>query len=275
MIVLTGFGDEIGPDLKLQMDTLASEGIKFIELRGVNDKNVMKLTQDELKEIKSKLDARGFGISSIGSPIGKIKISDDFGPHLDDFKRAMDLAKFFGTPYIRIFSYYPPEGKNINDYRDEVMKRTRAKVDLAKKAKLTLLLENESNLYGESPENCLDVLKTMKSPNLKAVFDPANFILKGYKPFDRCWPLLKKYTVYFHIKDAKEGPGNVIVPAGEGDGQVPEVLADALASGFSGFMSLEPHLSKAAQFAGFSGPDRFITAIRALKKVLDGIGAKY
>jgi sugar phosphate isomerase/epimerase len=148
-------------------------------------------------------------------------------------------------------------------------------VELAKKAKIILLSENESNLYGESPENCLDVLETINSPYLKAVFDPANFILKGYKPFDRCWPLLKKYTVYFHIKDGKEGPGERIVPAGEGDGQLPEVLADAVASGFSGFASLEPHLSHGGQFSGFTGPDLFKTAIRALKKVLDKVGAKY
>lgn len=275
MIVLTGFGDEIGPDLVQQMDVLESEGVKYIELRGVNNKNVLKFTQEDCREIKKKLDDRGFRISAIGSPIGKVKITEEFNKHLDDFMRALDLARYFDTEYIRVFTYYPGEGGKIQDNRDEVMRRMRRKVELAKRVGITLLLENESNLYGESPENCADVLATVNSPHLRAVFDPANFVVKGYKPFDRCWPLLKKYTVYFHIKDAKMGPGGKIVPAGEGDGQLEEVLGDAVASGYEGFMSLEPHLSKGGQFSGFTGPELFREAIRALKRVLDKVGAKY
>jgi len=275
MITLTGFGDEIGPDLNQQMDVLGAEDVKFIELRGVNGKNVMQFTPAECKEIKNQLDARGFGISAIGSPIGKVKISEDWNTHLDSFKHALELADFFETQYVRLFSYYPPEGGNINDHRDEVMRRMKIKTDLAKKAGIILLLENESNLYGESPESCVDILRTVNSPNLKAIFDPANFVVKGYVPFDHCWPLLKKYVIYFHIKDAVAGPEGKIVPAGQGDGQLHQVLGDALASGFAGFMSVEPHLAKAGQFSGFTGPELFTTAIRALKKVLDDLGAEY
>ena len=275
MIVLTGFGDEISPDLGEQMEVMGSEDVKFIELRGVDNKNVMELTQAECEEVKRKLDGSGFGISAIGSPIGKVKIDDDFDKHMDDFKHALDLAKFFETKHIRLFTYYPPEGEDINVHRDEVMRRMKLKTDLAEKADVVLLSENESNLFGESPENCADVIETVNSPYLKGIFDPANFILKGYKPFDRCWPLLKKHTVYFHIKDAKVGPGGGMVVAGQGDGQIPEVLGDAVASGFEGFTSLEPHLSKGGQFAGFTGPGLFKDAIRALKKVLDDVGAKY
>ena len=275
MIVLTGFGDEIGPDIIEQMDVMASEGVKHIELRGVDNKSVMALSQQECADLKKKLDDQGFGISAIGSPIGKVKIDDDFDAHMDDFKHALELAKFFESKYIRLFTYYPPEGEDINKYRDEVMRRMGLKAELAGKAEVILLSENESNLYGESPRNCADVIETLNSPWLKAIFDPANFVLKGYKPFEDCWPLLKKHTVYFHIKDAKTGPGEKITPAGQGDGQIKEILADAVADGFEGFASLEPHLSHGGQFGGFTGPDLFKDAIRALKKVLDEVGAEY
>lgn len=278
MFTLTGFGDEIGPNLAEQMDVMGAEGVKFIELRGVNNKNVMEFTQDECTEFKKMLDDRGFGISAIGSPIGKVKVNNDFDKYLDDFKHALDLAKFFEAKYIRLFTYYPPDGEDINDYRDEVMRRMKIKTDLAEKADVILLSENESSLYGMSPENCADVLETVNSPYLKAIFDPANFILRGFKPFDRCWPLLKKHTAYFHIKDAKLGEGEEgghMTVAGEGDGQIPEVLADAVASGFDGFASLEPHLAKGGKFSGFTGPDKFVGAIRAIKKVIENVGGKY
>ncbi len=276
MIRLTGFGDEVGPDLGQQMDVLGAEGVKFIELRAANNKNVMTFTKDECKEFKKKLDDRDFGISAIGSPIGKVKVTEEFEKTLDSLKHAIELAKFFESDYIRLFTFYPPDGEDINKYRDEVIKRMSRETEVAKDAGVVLLSENESSLYAESPENHADVIRTVNSPYLQGVFDPANFILKGYKPYDRCWPLLKDITTYFHIKDAKIGVGeSKMVPAGQGDGQIPQVLSDAVKSGFSGFVSLEPHLSKGGKFSGFSGPELFTDAIRALKKILNQVGAKY
>ena len=274
MIRFSAFGDEIGPEIDEQMKVLASENVKHIELRGVWEKNVLDLTDEEVKDVRKRMDGEGFGVSSIGSPIGKIRVDEDFDAHLDQFKRAVELAKIFGTRYIRLFSYYPPEGGNIVDHRAEVMKRMAAKVKIAEENDVVCCHENEGKIYGEGPKECLELIKEFHSPHLRNVFDPANYVIAGYKPFDTCWPLLKDCTEYFHIKDATFAPKD-IVPAGEGDGQIPEVLADAVNAGFAGFCTLEPHLSHAGQFAGFSGPELFVTAIRALKKILDNIGAEY
>jgi len=274
MIRFSGFGDEISPDIEDQMETLAGENVSHIELRGVGGKNILDLTPDELEETKRKMDDAGFAASAIGSPIGKIRIDEDFDAHLDRFKHAIEVAKLFDTPYIRLFSYYPPEGGNIADHRSEVMRRMQAKVKLAEEAGIVACHENEGRIYGEGPKECRDILESISSPSLRAVFDPANFVIAGYKPFNDCWELLKAHTEYFHIKDAKLD-SKEICPAGEGDGQIKSVLKDAVAGGFEGFVSLEPHLAKAGQFAGFSGPERFVQAIRALKGVLDGIGADY
>ncbi|MBM4020520.1 MAG: sugar phosphate isomerase/epimerase, partial [Planctomycetes bacterium] len=76
MIRLSGFADEIGPDLELQVRTLASEGLRFLELRGVWGKNVLDFTADERRRIEQRLGDAGVGVSAIGSPIGKVRIDE-------------------------------------------------------------------------------------------------------------------------------------------------------------------------------------------------------
>src|SRR5437660_886004 len=65
----------------------------------------------------------GFRLSAIGSPIGKVKIDAPFGPHLQRFRRAIELCKVFETPNIRIFSYYLPDGGTWERWRRDVMDR--------------------------------------------------------------------------------------------------------------------------------------------------------
>ena len=272
MIHLSGFADEIGPDLGLQIETLTSESMTFLELRGVWDTNVLDLTDDQRAEVRERLGDAGIGVSSIGSPIGKVRIDEPWADHVERFKAALDAAEFFAAPYIRLFSYYPPEGAQIADHRDEVIRRLNEQVEMANGRPVTLLHENEADIYGEKPDGCLDLHENV--PGLKAVFDPANFVQAGVKPAE-AWAALKEHVVYFHVKDVVAGTGK-IVPAGEGDGRIPEILREAICErGYSGFISLEPHLAVAGQFAGFSGPDLFKKAVQTLKKILDDLGAEY
>src|SRR5690606_1561190 len=134
------------------MDTLEANGIRYIELRGAFGLNVMKFTRQHLDDLKRQFSARGLGVSCIGSPIGKVRIDEDYRAHFDDFKRAVDIAEFFDSKYIRIFSYYPPEGEDIGDYRGEVIERLAEKLDYIEDRPVTLALENESNLFGAYPE---------------------------------------------------------------------------------------------------------------------------
>ena len=274
MIIFSAFADEIGPDLDEQIKVLASENVKHIELRGVWGKNVLDLTHDEVTDVKQRLVDAGFKVSAIGSPIGKIRVDEDFDAHFDRFKHAVALAKVFGTRYIRLFSYYPPEGGDIREHRAEVMRRMGAKAEYAEAHDVVCCHENEGRIYGEGPEACRELIDAFDSPHLRNVFDPANYVVAGFHPFDDCWGLLKDGTEYFHIKDTVMSTKQM-VPAGEGDGQIPEVLADAVKNGFSGYCTLEPHLKKAGQFAGETGPGLFVKAIRALKKVCEDIGADY
>jgi len=173
---LSAFGDEISPDLKTQMDVLEEYDVKFIEMRGVDGKNLVKHTLDEVREIKKQLDDRGFGISAIGSPIGKIGITDDFGPHLDLFKHTLEVAGILETGYVRMFSFFMPEGSDPSVFRPEVMGRWEKFIEAARDTGLTLLHENEKDIYGDTAERCQDLLETMNCGYLMATFDPASFV---------------------------------------------------------------------------------------------------
>lgn len=272
MFTLSGFADEISADLNEQLDVLERLGIGYLEFRGVWNTGVLDLSDEQVREVKKALDGRGIKVSAIGSPIGKIKIDDPFEPHLAAFRRAVMLAEYFETPYIRLFSFFVPEGEAAA-HRDEVMRRMGALLEAAMGHPVTLLHENERHIYGDIPSRCADLMKTFDTPRLRCTFDPANFVLCGVHPFTDGWDLLKDYTVYLHIKDALMGPGQV-VPAGQGDGELRPLISALVASGYDGFASLEPHLSMAGDFRGFSGPELFGVAAEAFRKLMAELGAQ-
>lgn len=276
MVTLSAFADEISADLAEQLTVLKQHNIKYMELRSVWNKNVKDFTDSEVETIKRELAAAGIGVSAIGSPLGKIGINDDFEQHLADLRRIIEIAKQLEAPFIRIFSFYIPQGEKAEDYRQKVHNRLRTMVAVAKMEapQITLLHENEKEIYGDTAARCLDLMENIKADNFAAIFDPANFVQVGQKPFDDCFPLLKPYIRYMHIKDAILADGKV-VPTGEGDGGIPEILADLNKSGFSGFLSLEPHLTVAGKSHGFTGPESFGVAVSALKGVLDKLGVSY
>lgn len=275
---MSAFADEIDPGLDVQMDVLEQHGISYIEMRGVGGKNITQYSLEEVMEIKRRLDKRGFRISAIGSPIGKISITDDFGPHLELFRHTLEIAKILETRYIRMFSFYIPEGEKPENYRGEVMDRWRRFLEAAEGTGIMLLHENEKDIYGDTPQRCLDLVKEMDNGNMKLIFDPANFVQCDVETYPEAYELLKEHVVYLHIKDAVYSDHHV-VPAGQGDGKVKEILESLYKRGFEGFLSIEPHLWNFVGFAELenrkveaseedSGPDKFAIAAYALKKLI-------
>jgi sugar phosphate isomerase/epimerase len=264
---LTGFADEISPELEEQLETLGEESIGYMELRSVWNTNVLDLSDDELDRVKSAAAQRGIGISSIGSPIGKVPVTEPFGPHLERFRRALHAADVMETPYIRVFSFFIPEGHEPGHYREEVIDRMGTMVGEAEDSGVTLLHENEKEIYGDVPSRCVDILDAVGSPALRAAWDAANFVQCGVSPYEEGYASLRPYIAYVHVKDALSG-SDTVVPAGEGDGQLPETISALRASGFDGFFSLEPHLASAGRYSGFSGPELFRKAAGAFKELL-------
>jgi 3-dehydroshikimate dehydratase len=235
----------------------------------------LNLTDAQVADFKALLDRSEFKLSAIGSPIGKIRIDEPFGPHLEKFRRAIHLCHLFGTPNIRVFSYYPPEEFDGNwaPYRDAVMDRMRQKVEIAERDGVQLFHENEHRIYGDSPERLADLYGTVRSPALKAAFDPANFVFCGYDPL-KGWEASKPHTAHFHIKDWKAGEEHGRI-AGEGQGRISTIIADAVKMGYRGFATLEPHLLGGGPTGGVTGPELFPKAVAAFKAIVERAGGRY
>jgi sugar phosphate isomerase/epimerase len=115
--------------------------------------------------------------------------------------------------------------------------------------------------------------KSFGPETIGAVHDPANYVFCGYDPWQG-WLASKPWLVHFHIKDwiAKAEHGSL---AGEGQGRIPEVIADAVKMGYDGFATMEPHLLGGGPTGGVTGPELFPKAVAAFKGILDRAGAKY
>ena len=265
---LSGFGDEVADDLQTQLEVLASEGVHHLEMRGAWGRNVLDLDTEQLRQAADLLRERGFGVSAIGSPIGKSELAQPREFELERLDRAIAAADALGTRLIRVFSFFIRDG-SPEEHRDEVHRRMDMLARRAVEAGVTLVHENEKGIYGDIPERCQELLAAVDSPALRMAFDPANFVQVGVRPMEQGWPLLAGYTTHVHIKDALFS--GEVRPAGEGDGAVPELLEALAARGYQGFLTLEPHLKVAGPFGGFSGEAGMRTAIRALKRLLEAV----
>lgn len=259
---LSGFGDEVDPDPAVQAAVLQALGAGHIEVRSAWGINVSKLEPERVKRLKAILDEKGLKVSAVASPIGKIDASVPVEHELARLRQIISVAKGLDTKYIRIFSFYRAKGQSHEDIRDSVMERLTALTSEAAASGVVLLHENEKGIYGDTPERVVDIMETVDSPALRVAWDSANFVQVGVKPYTEAYALLRPYLVYFQVKDAVAGTGEV-VPAGEGDGELDATIAALKADGFAGFASLEPHLASAHELGGFSGPVAFGAAARA------------
>ncbi len=242
------FADEASPNIDGQITALKRNGLNGLEIRNVDGVNISDITLEKAKEVKRKLQENGLITWSIGSPIGKIDIEkDDWGAHTEKFRLTLETAEILGAENIRLFSFFMPKDKNPADYKEEVINRLGTFLDLAKGTGITLCHENEKGIYGDIPERCLEIHKAL--PGLKGIFDPANYVQCGADTL-KAWDMLKSYIYYMHIKDAKLD--GTVVPAGQGDGNVKEIVKRFIAGGGSAF-TIEPHLTV---FEGFSHLER-------------------
>lgn len=276
MIQLSAFADEISSDPGEQLAVLASEQIRFLDLRSVWGTNVLDLSAQQVAEIQQLLAEQQTGVAALGSPIGKVAIDAPFADHLARFERALELAQILQTPFIRIFSFYPPASDSQSDpstWRAEVLRRLREFTARARAAQIVLLHENEKEIYGDTIARCVDLLESIDDPYFQVAFDPANFIQCEQTPYPQAYEALRPWLRYVHVKDAR-ADGSVVA-AGEGLARWPELLQRLRADGYDGFLSLEPHLAAAGQFQGFSGPALFRHASQSLQQLLQKMAWEY
>jgi sugar phosphate isomerase/epimerase len=323
-ILLTGLADE-GPVSKRaeeQLTLTRALGLSYYSLRFVDAgggvKNAMQLTDSEVERLNTLHREFGVQVSSLASPIGKVKLLDvddgtanryvPFEEYLrGDVARAIELAQAFGTKLIRGFSFYPPKADDPWQHVPRAAEQLRAIGEACAAADLYFGLEVEANLVGRSGELEAALWEAVNHPNLGLVFDAGNLVCQGYGPDEvfQQYQAMKPGLLWFHVKDyldpelrktsvAERVRGHVaedalehFVPADRGDGDHRRIFADLKADlpalnrklqgmGIPGFfVDLEPHVKGGGQFGGFSGPDGYGVALRALCRVLDDAGVTY
>src|SRR5436190_8608415 len=271
--ILSGFGDEIDPDPAVQVGVLQALGAHHIEVRGAWDTNIVELPEDQLDRLAKLLRDRGMSVSAIASPVGKVDVFGDPDAELARVRRAIAAAPRLGARYVRMFSFYRPEGVPVEQTRDTVLTRLRGFADLAEREGVVLVHENEKDIYGDVPQRVLDLVESVGSPALRLAWDSANFVQVGVRPFTDGYAMLRPHLEYLQVKDAVVATGTV-VPAGEGDGELPATLTALRDDGYSGFASLEPHLAASYRQGGFSGAAEFGRAARAFAALTASIGVE-
>lgn len=238
-IKLSAFADEYADSFAEQLTALNSFGIRFIEIRHVDKENISLLSSEEVKSARKMLDEHGIQASAIGSPLGKIRLDEDMDAHLETAKQVFESANLLGAKYIRMFSFYAPEGEDITTMKGQVVEALEKMLLLARAHGVTLCHENEAKIYGDVPARCRELLDHFGG-ELKCVFDMGNFVLEGVDPVP-AYELLKPYIAYFHIKDALAA--GAIVPPGKGEAKIKEILNTHLQTADADFFAtLEPHL---------------------------------
>ena len=273
MIKLSAFADESANSLEGQISALQRNGIAYLEIRNVNGKNVGDLTDEEAKSIEEKLRENGIRVWSIGSAVGKTNIHCDFEKYKLYVRRVCEIAKLLNCKRVRMFSFFNAyeESERVHCYLEEMLK-------IAKEENIELCHENEKDIYGDKLCRVEEILNA--HPDLKSVYDPANFLQVGERAEDTLSALISR-TEYFHIKDVISATGE-LVPAGYGDGRIKE-LVEKLATR-DVVLSVEPHL---AVFKGYSDIDgtemknkfhfssneeAFDAAVNGIKSILKSAG---
>lgn len=274
MIRLSAFSDEAGNSLEQQIAALQRNNIPYMEIRNIDGKNIKDLSLQEAQAIKDRLDEEGLKVWSVGSPLGKVDITVDMDEYMKTVCHIFELAKILGADKIRMFSFF-----NSYDQKDKVIHNLKLMVAKANEYGIKLCHENEKEIYGDTAARVKEILDNV--PGLYCVYDPANFLQVGEKA-DTTLPLFADRTEYFHIKDVIMETEE-LVPAGEGDGHIPELIASIQDDKV---LSLEPHL---AVFEGYATIDNtqmknkyhfasnsqaFDAAANALKQLLIKAGYK-
>ncbi len=264
---LSAFADEISPDLDVQIATLKRLDVPGLDLRSVRGKNVLNLTDAELDEVAEQCAANGLHVQAIGSPVNKVSFSaSNQQAELKKLERAIHAAKRVGTTAIRIFSPEVPKEDYANAWL-AVEAWMAEQVFHAEGAGITLLHENDARYYGAFPEGAERLFDRFGGPSFRAAFDFANTVLIGFSPMKDWFPWLLPHLHSLHIKDAIAAE-NRVVPAGEGDGEILKTMKWLIGQGWSGPLTIEPHLASAGKFGGFSCEQLFEEAVGALRRVL-------
>lgn len=264
--------DEINPDLESALKVAKEWEMEHIELNSLWGKNVIDLSKAELETAKELTDKFGMKVVMVGAPTlkacaldkvekGKLKNDPQFCEHMNMLKRSIELAHFFKTDIVRIFSFRKagmaglgnpspllPKGGEIDlETLDKIMEGMRIASDIAKEGRVIMGLENVRSCYGNSGENARIIIEATDRAELKAVWDPGNSYVSCGTAYPEGYESVKPHIVHIHVKDAKIKDKDTGLTSweaiGAGDIDYEGQICALLKDGYAGVISLETHWS--------------------------------
>jgi sugar phosphate isomerase/epimerase len=272
---LSVFADEISPDLDAQLAEVSRAGLRFFDLRSAFGKNVLELTDREVQRVADAGAGHGLKVLCIGSPINKHPFNPlDKSRECERLKRIIEIAQSLHARYIRVFTPLIGGAERAPSY-EEINEWMLEQAELATRHRVVLLVENDADAYAAFPENALRLFTDVSSPHFQAVFDFSNAVLIGYPAKPHWFPWIEPFLGGLHIKDSlyakDEEGGDQIVPAGEGEGFMREIIEYLIAAGWKGPVSIEPHLWKIGKRLGLDGVGTFRLALKGLNQTVEGL----
>jgi sugar phosphate isomerase/epimerase len=260
----TGFADEAADSIERQIEVTKELGWQYIEARNIDGKNLTDISEEKFDEVYEKLEKNDIKINCFGSAVANWakdpRQEESYTQSLAELKRAIPRMQKLGTKMIRGMSFgiprdLPPRNPELEE---KILNHLKKMVGMCEAAGITYVHENCMNYFSQSYEHMEILLKEIKSPNFKIVFDTGNPLMAdnrmGDKPYQKqssweAYQTLKDRIAYVHIKDGtylKETNGifpemNYGFP-GEGNGQVKKIVKDLLQNGYNGGFSIEPHM---------------------------------
>ena len=228
--------DEITQDFGRACEIASHDfGMDWIELRGMWNKNLLKLDAKEIEEARRILEKYRLRVTDIASPLFKVDWpgapQSKFSPKRDQFganftfeqqdevlERSIELAKAFQTDRVRCFDFWRLEDET--PYRAAINQKLLAASDQAGKKGVILLLENEGACNTATAAEAAKVLQAVQSSYLMLNWDPGNAATLGETPYPDGYQLLPKDRIgHCHCKDAAkktDGSGYHWEPMGKG-----------------------------------------------------------
>jgi L-ribulose-5-phosphate 3-epimerase len=250
--------DEFSLDIEVALDAMSKLGMTIAELRLIGNRNIIDLTDEEVRRIREQVEARGMRVLSIASPVLKCVLPD--APPLDErfqqdvfgsaytiadqprlAQRAMEIAELTGAKFIRVFSYWRTTAPE--QCHDRIIAALRGLADKAGARGLIIGLENEHACNVATGAEAGRILDALDHPALKSIWDPANAFMLGERPFPDGYSKLPAARVaHVHAKDCVMKDRTATWgPLGEMDVDWRGQIAALKRDGYAGAISLETH----------------------------------
>ncbi len=161
---------------------------------------------------------------------------------MEVLERAIELLRYFGTDLVRGFAFWK-QGELSETVWQEIEAAFRAPAALAEREGIVLGLENEHDCMLGRGEETARLIRTIASPNLKAIWDPGNAFFAGETPYPDGYRALAGQIAHIHVKDAVRGPDGQAAWAIVGDGEIDSAgrFRALVADGYEGGVTLETH----------------------------------